>query len=195
MHVLPPVFLLVSAVIRLLGGLSYLRATIIGKAKPNPLTWLLWSITPAITLLAALSVGETDSLLVTSALALSPLLVFVTAVIKNPRSVKFDRLNLICALLAAVGMVLWYATSNQNLAIILAMLADFASSLPTLIKAKRQPHSEHPPAYIMSAIAMLLALLTMAHWTFTSAGFMIYILILNLIIANLSIFGRLRQVR
>lgn len=192
MLVLPEYFLLISAAIRLVGGVAYLRATILGKAKPNPLTWLLWAITPAITLVAGIVAKVGDSLIVTAALAISPLLVFITAMIKNPRSLKLDRLNLICAFLAILGIVLWCLTKNQDLAILLAIVADFISSLPTLIKAKKQPKSEYPPTYIMSAAAMLLALLTMPSWNFTNSAFMIYVFVLNMIIANLSIFGRLK---
>lgn len=193
MQVLPPIFLSISALLRLLGGGAYLRATLQGKAKPNPLTWLLWAITPTITLVASLSVGETSGLLVTGALALSPLLVFITAMFKNPRSLKFDKLNLTCAGVAILGIVLWYFTSNQNLAIFLAIVADFVASLPTLIKAQAKPESEYPPTYIMSATAMLLALLTIPSWNFTNSAFMIYVFVLNLLIANLSTFGRLRR--
>ncbi len=195
MQVLPGFFLLVSAGIRLAGGLAYLRATITGKAKPNPLTWLLWAITPSVTLVAALSVGETSGLIVTAALALSPLLVFITAIKKDLRSFKLDKFNITCAVLALVGIALWYFTKNQNIAILLAILADFVSSLPTVVKAKQKPKTEYPPTYIMSAVAMLIALLTMPKWTFTSSAFMIYVLVLNLIIANLSTFGRLKSKR
>ena len=195
MLVLPSYFLLISAAIRLFGGAVYVRAVLVGKAKPNALTWLLWGITPAITLVAALSVQETSNLVVTAALALSPLIVSVVAVWKDKRSLKFDKFNTACAVLAVVGIALWYFTNNPSLAILLAILADFVSSLPTVVKAKKQPTSEYPPTYIMSAIAMLLALLTIPSWTFINASFMIYVFVLNMIIANLSTFGRLKQPR
>lgn len=186
-------FLLVSATIRLFSGAAYIRAILTSKAKPNSLTWLLWGITPTITLAAALSVNDASNLIITAALALSPLAVSAVAVCKDRQSLKFDKFNTICALLAIVGIILWYFTNNPNLAIFLAILADFVSSLPTVVKAKRHPASEYPPTYIMSAIAMLLALLTIPHWTFINAAFMIYVFVLNMIIANLSIYGRLRK--
>lgn len=192
MIVLPASFLFISAILRLSGGLAYLRAILLNKAKPNPLTWLLWSLTPLISLVVALLVDEKDALLVTAALALSPFLVFVTALIKAPRSLKFDALNLTCTGLALFGLVLWRLSQQANLAILLAILADLVSSLPTLIKAHKHPESEYPPTYILSAVAMILALLTLPRWNFTNAAFLIYVLVLNLIIANLSILGRLK---
>lgn len=193
MLVLPGFFLLISAAIRLFGGAAYIRAILKGKARPNSLTWLLWGITPTITLFAALSVNDTSNLVVTAALALSPLAVSMVAIRKDRRSLKFDKFNSICAVLAVIGIILWYYTKNPNLAIVLAIAADFVSSLPTVVKAKRQPASEYPPTYIMSAIAMLLALLTIPKWTFTNSAFMIYVFVLNIIIANLSTFGRLKK--
>lgn len=193
MIVLPSVFLLISAAMRLFGGIAYVRAILKNDAKPNSLTWFLWGITPTITLFAALSVHDTSNLIVTAALALSPLVVSLVAICKDRRSLKFDKFNTICAVLAITGIILWYFTNNPNLAILLAILADFVSSLPTVVKAKCQPKTEYPPTYIMSALAMLLALLTIPRWTFVNASFMIYVFVLNLVIANLSTFGRLKK--
>ncbi|MGI6612444.1 MAG: hypothetical protein ACOX0Z_02645 [Candidatus Nanosyncoccaceae bacterium] len=195
MLILPNFVLLISAAIRLLGGVAYIRATIRGKAKPNSLTWLLWGITPTITLFAVLSVRDTSNLIVTAALALSPLAVSFVAIRKDRRSLRFDKFNSVCAILAIIGIILWYFTKNPNLAILLAIAADFVSSLPTIVKAKHQPASEYPPTYIMSATAMLLALLTIPKWTFTNSAFMVYVFVLNIIIANLSTFGRLRKLK
>lgn len=192
---LPEFFLYVAAALRLFGGLAYFRAIWRGTANPNAITWLLWAITPAITFFAGLSLNVGPSLIVTGALAISPLLVFVAAIIKYPKDIKFDQLNVTCGLLAILGIVLWRLTDHPTLAIALAIVADAISSLPTIIKARRQPFSEHAPTYIMSSSALLLALLTIPRWTFANAAFMIYGFIFNMIIAYFSIFGRLKKLR
>lgn len=190
---LPIWFIYVAAMLRLLGGLAYLRATLQGKALPNPLSWLLWSATPMIAFFAELSAGVGIAALVTLALGISPLLVFVATIYKNPRLFKLDRFNATCALLAITGIVLWVLTDHPQLAIALAILADIASSLPTIKKTIHRPHTEYAPTYAISAFSMILTLLTIRSWSFASAAFPIYILTINIYIVFLIIGGKLRK--
>lgn len=192
MQPLSEFFLYAAVVIRLLGGWAYFRAILRGEARPNALTWLLWSITPAITFFVGLSLEVGLSLIVTGALAISPLLVFFVAIFKYPEDIKLDRLNIVCGLMAILGIILWQLTDHPILAIVLAIVADFVSSIPTVIKTYQKPFSEHAPTYIMSAAAMLITLMTLPGWTFINSSFIIYVFILNMVIANLSIFGRLK---
>lgn len=180
MIVLPKFFVLIAAGLRLFGGLAYLRATIRGQAKPNPLTWLLWAITPLVALAAGLARGENDNLLVTLALAISPMLVFVAAMKTNPKLLKFDRLNISCLVLTFLGIILWLISNNPILALVFSILADFVSAMPTIIKTIKHPETEYAPTYFMSAIAMLLTLMTTQKWTFINAGFVLYVMLINM---------------
>ena len=48
---------LIGAVINLMGVFSYIKKTVLGKTKPNKVTWLLWAIAPLIASAAAFSAG------------------------------------------------------------------------------------------------------------------------------------------
>lgn len=176
---LPIWFIFIAAALRIVGGLAYLRATLSGRAKPNPLSWLLWGITPLIALFAELSAGVGPAVVVTMALAASPLMVFAAAMYKNPRSFKFDRLNIYCGLFALSGIALWQVADDPGLAIIVAILADIASSLPTIRKTIDRPHTEYAPTYAISALSMVLTLLTIQTWNFATIAFPIYVLLIN----------------
>ncbi len=193
MLLLPKFFVFIAAGLRLLGGLAYFRATLSGRAKPNPLTWLLWAVTPLVTLAAGLVRGEADNMVVTLALAASPMLVFIAAMKTDPKLLKFDWLNLACIILTGLGVLLWIMTDNPILAIGLAIAADFISAVPTIIKTFKQPETEYAPTYFMSAIAMLMTLMTTPRWTLTNAAFVFYVMLINITLSTRITVDKWRQ--
>lgn len=190
---LPVWFVYVAALMRLGGGLAYMRATIRGEAKPNPVSWLLWSLTPLISFFAGLSDGFDVLLVVTLATGLSPLLVFLIAITKNPQSLQFNKLNVSCFLIAIAGIGLWAISDHPLLAIGLAVIADIVSALPTLAKIIRQPHSEYVPTYATSAISMMVAILATDTLSPLALAFPVYVLLINLMIVGLIILVRAKR--
>lgn len=177
---LPIGFIFIAVLMRLVGGASYLIAVIKGRAQPYPLSWLLWSLTPMIAFAAEIGAGVGLASLVTLALGITPLAVFITAMIKNPKWLKLDALNIICGLAALGGIWLWVITDTPALAIIIAILADLFASLPTIRKTLKKPKTEYAPAYLMSALAMIITLLTIQSWSFATFAFPVYVMIINL---------------
>lgn len=176
---LPIWFVYIAAAIRLIGGVAYLRATLSGRAQPNPVSWLLWGIVPLIAFAAELVAGVGIVAIVTLALGVSPLMVFAAAIYKNHRSFQLTGFNLLCAIVAVVGIIIWITTQQPELAIAAMIVADFFSSLPTVKKAWQKPKTEFPPTYLLSATSMLITLLTISSWSFAASAFPIYVLILN----------------
>lgn len=177
---LPVWFIYIAAGLRLFGGVAYLRATLAGKAKPNPLSWLLWGVTPLVAFFAGLSTGFHPASVVTLALGISPFMVFVAAMFKNPRLFRLDRFNLLCAFLAASGIALWRITNDPQLAIALSIVADIAASFPTIYKTIKRPYTEYAPTYAMSAVSMIITMLAVQNLNFITIAFPLYVLVINI---------------
>lgn len=190
---MPLWFIYIAALLRLTGGAAYIRATINGNAKPNPVSWLLWSLTPLISFFAGLSDGFDTLLIVTLATGVSPLLVFFIAIFKNPRSLRFNKLNVSCFVIALSGIGLWTVTDHPLLAIFLAITADIVSALPTLAKIIRQPYSEYTPTYMISAMSMVIAILAADSYSPLTLTFPVYVLTINLIIVGLISSARTKR--
>ena len=179
-HMLSVWFLNIAITIRLLGGAGYLLAVVRGKAKPNPVTWFFWGLTPTLAFAAQLSEGVGPEAWVTFALGIGPLAVFLLSLTRNHHApMSFAPSTIACGALAALGILLWQTTSNPTLAIIFSILADIAASIPTLMKAYTRPGSEYSLTYFMSMLSMLITLLTITRWTFGSYAFPAYILLIN----------------
>ncbi len=162
--------------------MAYLVATLRGKAQPNPVSWLLWSMIPLLTFFVGISTGVGIEMIITLAAGISPLLVFFASMYKNPRSFQLRGLNLVCVIIAIAGLALWPVTSSPGLAIALLLLADLSSALPTIKKAWQRPSSEFSPTYLISSASMVLALLTITDWQFAAVAYPIYALSANLLI-------------
>lgn len=192
--ILPAWFVYVAIAIRLISGAVYTTATMKGKAKPSPVTWFFWGLTPMIAFAAQVSRGGgIESSLMTFAIGLGPLVIFITAFFKNRKNWKFTISNGVCAILAAIGVALWLITDDPVLAMIFSILADFSASLPTITKSYLKPKSEYPVAYAISMLSMILTLLALSDWSFLNYAFEAYILVINLIILSAICIGHLRD--
>jgi hypothetical protein len=85
-------------------------------------------------------------------------------------------------MLAGVGILLWQITNDPVLAIVFSIAADILASLPTIRKAYYDPDSEYEYPYLLSAISMVITLLTIKSWAFTTYAFPLYMLVINVVL-------------
>lgn len=192
---LPEWFVIFAVALRLASGTMYARAVFARRARPNPISWFFWALTPLIVFAAQLfdlqSVGW--GIATTFALGLSPLIVFVCSLQYNWRRAHFTPANITCGVLAATGIVLWLTTNDPTLGIVFSIAADAFASIPTIIKAWKQPQSEYLPAYFITMMSVTITAATITTWNFASCAFPIYIFIINAIIFGAGYAGRQRK--
>jgi hypothetical protein len=177
---LPAGFAFVAILLRLMSGGSYFKATWQGKAQPSLVSWFFWSITGLIAFAVQMLKGDGMSAWVTLAIGLSPIAVCAAALYKGVYKAGFSRSDKWCILLTILGILLWLVSKNPLLALFMSIMADIFSSIPTILKSWRAPHTEHPTAYILSIASMALTLLTVTNWAITNWLFVSYILGINL---------------
>ena len=192
---LPAYFALIGAGIASLGGLYYLYETIIGKAKPNRVTWLLWGLLPAIIFIAQRTEGVGDLSWVTFATALPPLLVVIASFFNKKAYWKTAPIDYVLMAVALLGLALWFFTSDPNIAILFSVIADFAAGVPTIIKAWRHPKTESWKAYAISSVGFLVSLLSIHDFDFQSTAFVVYLLAMELLLTFLAVRPELRLSR
>jgi hypothetical protein len=190
---LPEYFAIVGAVVGSLGGLYYLYETVIGTARPNRITWLLWGIFPMI-IFAAQRVQGVEGLSWTSFVAgLTPLLILAASFFNKKAYWKTEPRDYVLMAAAILGMILWALTDSPNLAILFSLLADLAAGIPTLIKAYQHPASESWKAYVISTFGFGLSALSIHIFDFQNTAFVVYVFLLNGTLAAFAVRGRNRQ--
>lgn len=178
-------FIILAILLRASGTLSYLISVLRGQTKPHMISWFFWGLAPMMAFFAQWQEQGTISpqAWVTFALGLGPFLILGASLVKNKPDWSFTRLDIVCAILAATGLILWQLTDNPMLALVLGMAADLAAGIPTVLKAYRDPESEHAPAYFISTAAMVITLLTITEWSFFTYIFPLYMLSVNVLMS------------
>lgn len=156
------------------GTYIYLLATLRGEIKPNKVTFLLWSLAPAVAFAAQITQGVGVQSLMTLSVALFPLSIFVAAFLNKKAFWKIQPFDLMCGSLSLLGLVLWSVTKVGNIAILFSIFADGLAALPTIIKAFRHPETEAALPWLGSVASGILTLITIKTWNFETFGFPLY---------------------
>ena len=117
-------FVFVGAAIGSLGSLSYLIATVRGRARPNRVTFFFWALAPLIAFAAELTEGVRIQSIMTLLVGLSPLAIFLASFVNPKAEWRLTRFDIGCGVLALLGTVLWALTRSGNLAILFSIAAD-----------------------------------------------------------------------
>ena len=173
-------FIYIGALIHLIGGASYIKDTVQGKAQPNRISWGLWAVPVMIAFSAQLSQGVGLQALATFMTGFVPLLVFLASFINKKSYWKLTKFDLMCGSMSLCGLALWHITKSGNMAILFSILADLLAGIPTLKKSFTNPESENWVASLFWLINISLAMLTFKTWTFAYYAFPLYIFLFDL---------------
>ena len=184
----------VAIAVRLAGGARYAVAVVRRTARPNIVTWFLWGVTPMIALTAQPD-REGPAAAVTFALGLGPLVVAAVAFCTDRSASRLTPFTAGCAAASLAGIALWQLTAMPILAVAAAIVADLLATLPTLRKAYRDPASEYAPTYLLSVLAMLVTLGTVAGGDVAAYAFPLYMLLVNLALFAVAALPIARVVR
>lgn len=187
-------FILLGVALQLIGGLGYLIDTLKGKVKPNKVSWLLWSLAPLIAFFAEIKQGVGILSLTTFVAGFVPFLIFIASFMNKKAEWKLYTFDLVCGALSILGLVFWMVTKVGNIAIFFSILADALASVPTVVKAYKQPETENGLVFFMSLFNSGIGLLVIKTWNFQHVGFPLYLLI-NAIIFVAIIYGKLGKRR
>ncbi len=171
-------FVIVRAVLSLIGGSSYIIDTLKGRAKPNKVSWAIWALAPLIAFSAEIKQGVGLQSLMTFMAGFMPLLVFLASFVNKQAYWKISRIDLLCGVLSIGGLVLWQITQVGNIAILFSIIADGLAAIPTIIKSFHEPETESDLIFLMAGISALLTLLTIKIWNFEHYGFPAYIFLI-----------------
>lgn len=179
-------FTIIGSIIAMIGGLSYLIATIKGKVKPNKVSFLMWSFAPLIAFAAQIKEGVSFYLaLITFIAGIEPLSIFIASFFNKNAKWKINGFDLFCGAMSILGLILWQVTKTVNIAIIFSIIADGMASLPTIIKSYKNPETEMAWTYFTTVISAIITLFAVKEYNFANIGFTIYLLIVCLVISML----------
>jgi hypothetical protein len=172
-----------GVLINFVGGAWYATITLRAHTRPNPVSWVLWSVTGWIAVGGQLAEGAGLEVLLTVTVAAIPTMIAAaTLVARLTRSrgtfEPITKLDLVCAGLSVGTLVVWWLTASGVVAIALSIAVDALPALPILRQAIRSPKSDHPSIWVGGTISATITLLTVKEHGFVTSGFAIYFLVL-----------------
>ncbi|MCA9331408.1 hypothetical protein KC968_00535 [Candidatus Saccharibacteria bacterium] len=173
-------FVLVGAVLNILGSATYALNTVKGKTKPNRVTWFLWAMAPLIAVSAQWSEGVTWAALMTFMVGFGPLVIFLSSFVNRQAYWKITKLDIFCGAISLLALILWFVTGQGLVALVFSILSDLVAGIPTLVKAFNEPETEHHSVFRNGAISAFITILTIQEWSFVNYGFALYILLICL---------------
>ncbi|MGH9108729.1 MAG: hypothetical protein ACRDY3_04550 [Acidimicrobiales bacterium] len=168
-------FVILGAVLSLLGEAFYIRDTLAGRTRPNRVTWLLWGVAPMLAFAGEVKAGVGLRALMAFSVGLGPLLVFAASFVNRGAVWRISRLDWACGVLSVAGTVVWLTSRQGMVAIGAAIGADALAAVPTLRKSWREPESESANAYWGSLANAVITLLTVTAVTAAVVTFPLYI--------------------
>ncbi|MEI6728366.1 MAG: hypothetical protein WCK98_01865 [bacterium] len=172
------------------GNLQYMFLVFKKKAIPNITTWVAWSLAPIISFIVSLLAGANwTNLIVLFVAGFGPLLVVITALICKQYYLKSKLLDLVCFVLAVIGLIFYFLTKDVLVAQLILVIVDFTATFPMLYKIWFSKSDNEPliPFAIYFA-TYTISLLTQPIFTISSTLFLGYLVLLTiLIISSISI--------
>jgi len=172
----------VAAFATLVGTFVYVRSMLKGGAKPNRVSWFMWSVAPFIATAAAVSSGVGWAALPVFMSGFSPFLIFAASFVLKKAHWKLGLFDYVCGTLSGLALFLWYVTKDPNVAIAFAMASDGLASVPTLTKAWKHPETESAWPFMIGAFNASTSFLAFTTWTFSAYAFPAYLIVINILI-------------
>jgi hypothetical protein len=143
--------------------IPYIVSILRGHTKPERASYLIWLLVDVIAISSYIAVGARTTIWTSLVFVFTGLLVFILS-IKHGMG-GFSTFDIICLLLACIGVVIWVSTKNALIALYFSNFVVTIGYLPTIKKAYFFPRTENTLSWTLTAIASTLnifALTTLA---------------------------------
>lgn len=163
----------IAGLIAIVATLPYIVDTTKGKTHPNIITWFTWGLLSGVTAVAAGASGAVQTAIFASLLAACDIAIVLAGLRSGIR--RYTIFDVICQILAIIGIILWRITNEPALAILLNIISDLIGALPTYRHIWHDPHRETLSTFVLAMFSALVAIIAIENYKFTSAGYPIYI--------------------
>ncbi len=189
MAVIDQRFVILGALIGFGTVIVYVRDTLRGRTQPNRVTWLLWGLAPMLAFAAELNDHVGLGSLMTFSVGFNPLLVLAASFVNPHGSWHIGTFDYLCGGLSLLGTIAWIATSNSDVALTAAIVADGLAALPTVRKALINPASESGAIFAGGIVNGSITLLAARRFDAAHIAFPLYIVLVNLALTVILIRG------
>ncbi len=182
------VLAIVGAVATLLAAMPYLVDIILGKTKPNIVSWLNWTLLTGIGAAAAFAAGEWQAGIQTFAVMVWVLSVVLLGL--RYGTARFTAFDMYCQASALLGILLWLWLDSPAAAIVVAVITDFVGALPTLRHSWSDPSEETWQTFVYAIVGPIITIASLPAISLEGLLYPMYFVFINAAIAAVVIYRR-----
>jgi len=177
------VFGQISGVLSFLSFVIYGISTLVGRTKPNRMTW--WALACVNTALAFsyFFAGARDTVWIAVSYAAGSLIIAILSIWHGEGG--WEKLERLCIVAVLVNLFIWWISHSAVIALVCNIAVDFFSLLPTIKKAHLNPRSESKSSWILEAGSSLINLFAVERYSFAIIIYPMYLFLANTFIAAL----------
>ncbi len=179
---LPEQFGYISIFFGVAGAFCYVKDTLLGRTKPNRVSWFIWMLAPVIGAFLQVKSGAGLSALPIFIEGLISFLILFASFYNKNAYWKITTLDMFCGILSMCALIFWIITTKSEISIIFVIIADSLAAFPTIIKSWKYPDTETSSAYSFAVLSNIAGLLIIKEWTFPIYSLGIYFILMNLAI-------------
>lgn len=171
------ILILLSNLLEAIGFITYIRAILTGKAKPQRMTRFVIMVIVGVAFASLWAAGERTTIWL---IGLSFFFTVIMFVLSIPFGMGgMSKLDFVCLSVAFIGIVLWRVTNNPLAALFSSIFADFVGCIPMLVKTYHHPETEDPVLFLLSAVASFLTILAAPDFAVESVSYPLYLIGIN----------------
>lgn len=181
-------FIIISSLLALISPLIYAKAILRGQAKPHRTTRLVLLLITALATASLFAQHNTVAIWLAAASTFQSILIFILSIKRGMGG--WARMDIVCLILAILGIVLWQTTKQPLLALYAAIVADFTGMIPALIKTYKFPKTEIASFFLLDVFAAIFSLMAVKTWSIEEFSYPLYLMLINFVMVLLIIIPR-----
>lgn len=159
-------FGIISSIVAIVCFVPYLRDIFRRQTQPHAYSWLVWAILQTVGVAAQLKDGAGYG---AWALAISAVFCFTIFILSFKYGTRnITRFDGVCLFASLIAIAFYFSLENPLWAIVVVAVVDFVGFLPTFRKGWEEPATETPSTFALSALANLLSLFALQHYSITT---------------------------
>jgi len=182
------VFVFLSAVLILFAGPLYVVDTIRGKARPERVTWFVFSVLGVIAFASQIYLGASWSLVFSGLDTAASITIFTLSIWRGVGG--HTKLDIAALLIAAVGVTIAIAAKQPIISLLGVILADIAGTVLSVRKAYIEPQSETSAMWLLTGTAALFGCLTVSKFSVAILLYPFYLMTANYAVPIAQVVGR-----
>lgn len=182
------IFIVISSLLALISPIVYARAILKGEAKPHRTTRFVLLIITALSTASLLANNNTVAVWLAGVSTIQAIIIFILS-LKHGMG-GWAKLDLVCLLIALMGIAAWQTTNNPLLGLYFSILADFTGMIPALIKTYRLPKTEIATFFVLDTVAAVFTMFAISNFSIENIAYPVYIFAINIVMTLLIVIPR-----